>query len=175
MVRTNSRTSPLFGDAARFVASLVWRRSARPPVDGGMQRSFLSRALSDKEYRRRLLNRERIEQIAQDAGFAIVHPEQMPLLEQFALLGNARQIVGEYGSALHMSIFSAPGTMLAALLGNYSPVAGFLQSAVGEALAQPTGYVFGETVAGHPMEPFTIPEEALRACLELIFGSNRLA
>ena len=174
MARTNSRTSRLFGDAVKFMASRIWERHRRPAVPGDMTRIFISRARANRRFRP-LLNRDRIEQIAAEAGFFIVHPEQLPLLEQFAIFDNASQIMGEYGSALHASIFSGAGTMLCALRGSGSPIAGFLQSAIGDALNQPTGYVIGETVAEDSMESFSLSEDALQTCLRLIFSGKTLA
>jgi hypothetical protein len=174
MLRTNSRTSRLFGQAAKFMASQIWARHRRPAVRPDMTRIFISRARANKPFRR-LGNRDRIEQIAAEAGLSIVHPEQLPLLEQFAIFGNASHIVGEYGSALHGSMFSRPGTMVCALRGSGSPIAGFLQSAVGDSLNQPTGYVIGETVAGDRMESFNVSEDALQTCLRLVFGGTPLA
>jgi capsular polysaccharide biosynthesis protein len=121
---------------------------------------------------RGLLNRDRIEQIATEAGFAIVHPEQMPLLEQFAMFDAARQILGEYGSAMHGTMFSPTGTTVGLLRGTGSPVAAFLQSAIGDSLEQPTGYIFGQTIEGDPLERFTVHEEAWRTCLDLIFSGR---
>jgi hypothetical protein len=174
MLRTNSRTSRLFGQATKFMASQIWARHPRPAVRGDMTRVFISRARANKPFRQ-LINRDRIEQIAAEAGFSIVHPEQLPLLEQFAIFDNASHIMGEYGSALHGSIFSRAGTMLCALRGSGSPIAGFLQSAIGDALHQPTGYVIGETVAGDRMETFNISEDALQTCLRQVFSGTPLA
>jgi capsular polysaccharide biosynthesis protein len=118
------------------------------------------------------LNRDRIEQIATEAGFAIVHPEQMPLLEQFATFDAARQIVGEYGSAMHGTMFSSAGTTVGLLRGTGSPVAAFLQSTIDDALEQPTGYIFGQTIEGDPLERFAVNEEAWQTCLDLIFSGR---
>jgi capsular polysaccharide biosynthesis protein len=174
MVRTNSRTSPLFGAATRFVSSLIWTRNLRPSMPEDRRRIFVSRALADR-HMRGLLNRDRIEQIATEAGFAIVHPEQMPLLEQFAMFSAAREIVGEYGSAMHATMFSSAGTTVGLLRGTGSPVAAILQSAIGDSLEHPTGYIFGQTIEGDPLERFTVNEEAWRTCLDLIFSGRAFA
>ena len=174
MVRTNSRTSPLFRDAARFASTLIWNRNEKPALVKRASRIFVSRALANRDMRR-LLNRDRIEEMAANSGFTVVHPEQMPLLEQFAIFSGAQHVIGEYGSAIHASLFSPAGTLVCLLRGTGSPVAGFLQSAMGEALDQPTGYVFGKTVADDPLECFTVSEDALKSCLDLIFSGAPLA
>jgi capsular polysaccharide biosynthesis protein len=170
-LRTNSRTTPAFAPAVRTLrALLAARHNLSPPPGGTPPRIFVSRALSGREGRS-LRNRARIEALAAEAGFAIVHPEHMPLLDQVRLFAHARQVIGEYGSALHATLFGGPGVVVAALRGDGSPVAGFLQSAIGHALRQPTGYVFGSTV-DDTLESFAVEEADLRHCLTLAFGDT---
>jgi capsular polysaccharide biosynthesis protein len=174
MARSSSRTSSLFRQAVEFVTALIWRRNARPLVAGDTQRIFISRGRAGRPARN-LLNRQQIERTAGAAGFRIVHPEQMSLLDQFAMFDNARQIVGEYGSALHAAIFARPGATVCALRGTGSEIAGFLQSGIGAALDLPTGYVFGPTIAGDRRDSFSVSEAALQSCIDLIFSGTPLA
>ncbi|GAN75977.1 glycosyltransferase family 61 protein [Acidisphaera rubrifaciens] len=170
LLRCNSRTTAPFAAAVRWLAATIAARHGDAPH--GPARLFVSRAQSGREHRR-LTNRARIETLAAEAGFAIVHPDRLPLIDQVRLFAGARQIIGEYGSALHGTIFAPPGTVVAALRGDGSPVAGFLQSAIGHALGQPTGYVFGRT-GDDPLESFTVEEDAMRRCLDHVFGAMPL-
>ncbi len=173
LLRTNSRIAPPFAAAASFLARRIEERHGPPAAPPAAPRLFISRARSGRALRT-LINRERIEQLASEAGFAIVHPQQLPLLEQVRLFQGAREIIGEYGSALHATIFSPPGTLVCALRGSGSPIAGFLQSAIGHALGQPTGYVIGPTRDGDPLEPFEVAERDFALCRDLVFGGREL-
>lgn len=53
--------------------------------------------------------RARFEERAVAAGFEVVRPETMGFAEQIALFRSASHLVGEYGSALHSSVFAPPG------------------------------------------------------------------
>jgi predicted O-methyltransferase YrrM len=106
--------------------------------------------------------------MAERAGFSIVHPEKLPLIEQVRLFKGARELVGEYGSAMHGSIFSPPDTIVGALRGSARHPA-FIQSGIGQSLGQPTGYVFGPTDDRDPAQGFTVSEEDFADCLRLIF------
>lgn len=47
-------------------------------------------------------------------GYEMVYPEQLQLHDQIALFASARVVVGEFGSALHNSIFCGPKTVVGA-------------------------------------------------------------
>ncbi len=173
LLRTNSRTTPPFAAAASFLARRIEARHGPFLGASSTLRLFISRERSGRALRT-LINRERIEQLASEAGFAIVHPEQLPLLEQVRLFQGATHIIGEYGSALHATIFSPRGTLVCALRGSGSPIAGFLQSSIGHALGLPTGYVIGPTREGDPLEPFELAERDFALCRDLVFGGRGL-
>lgn len=168
LVRTNSRTAPPFADAVAFLMGRIAERHAPAPAGHG-SRLFISRARAGRGMRR-LLNRERIEYLATEAGFSVVHPEQLTLPDQVRLFQGASRIIGEYGSALHGTIFSPPETIVCALRGSGSPIAGFLQSSIGRALGQPTGYVIGPTREGDRLESFEVAEQDFALCRDLVFG-----
>ena len=117
-------------------------------------------------------NRAMIELDCAEAGFHIVSPETLPLLEQWRLFADAREIVGEYGSALHGALFSSPGTIVCGLRGaGMHP--SFIQSGIGSELRQPTGYVFGVNESDDK-GPFHIEQADLKACLRLAFAGAPL-
>lgn len=155
----NGLRGPMFGEVARFLQSRIRARSAEHPA-----RIFLSRARATPG--RACRNRDEIEQIADKAGLAIVYPEQMPLADQIALYASADLVVGEYGSAMHTALFSRPGTVVCGLRGSRLHP-GFLQSAMGAALRQPTGYVFGQT-HDDASQTFTLDADEFSACLDII-------
>ena len=156
----NGVRGPLFAETAQFLRDRVGMSMPRSPV-----KLFLSRLLAPQT--RPCRNRETIERMALGAGYSVVAPEKLPLTTQFRLIGSASVVVGEYSSAMHSSIFSSAGTVVCCLRGSaYHP--GFIQSAIGGALRQPTGYVFGETDRDNPAQGFTVPEDAFRAALSAI-------
>jgi hypothetical protein len=126
------------------------------------QRLFIAR----RSNRRLLVNREQIEALAVKYRFKIVRPETLPLVKQWELFASAGWIVGEYGSALHSSIFSRPGTIVCGLRSKEEPPF-YLQSGIGELLGQPTGYVFGRRV-DQQQKSFFVDPEHFESCLRLI-------
>lgn len=172
LVRTGNRPSLVFKDAVTFAISLIREHRREVTTDSSQRRIFVSRGRL-KTTSRRLLNREAIERIAASAGFTIIHPEQMSPAEQFALFANARQIAGDYGSALHTSIFSDRDTAVCALRGTAS-LPGMVQSAIGEAFGQPTGYVFGDMADNDATESFTVSEHAFEQGLQSILSNARM-
>ena len=118
-----------------------------------------------------MINVDRIEAMAAVAGFSIVYPEQLSLPDQVALFRGARQIVGQYGSALHGTMFGTPGAMVCALQGTGPACAGYLQSGIAERIGQSVGYVYGASVDWPPPDtPFIIEEEAFATCLREQFS-----
>ena len=53
-----------------------------------------------------LINALELEQYYQDRGYRIVYPEQLSFDQKLNLVRNAVEVVGEKGSALHLSLFS---------------------------------------------------------------------
>ncbi|MBS0558639.1 MAG: glycosyltransferase family 61 protein [Proteobacteria bacterium] len=156
--------APFAGAVAHIKAAVQARRDPAAAWTGG-SRLYISRGKAGGL--RGLRNRDALEAVAAEHGFAVCYPEQMPLDAQIAMFAQATAIVGEYGSAHHMSIFSPPGTLVCGLRGSvYHP--GFIQSGIGHALGQPTGYVFGATDPADAGGAFTVPEQALRDCLEIV-------
>jgi capsular polysaccharide biosynthesis protein len=167
VLHNGNRMSPLFRDAANLLKELVATHGGQVKSASAATRIFVSRKRFSRA--RALTNRDRIEGMAINAGFKLVYPEELPLLDQVTLFSNAQQIIGEYGSGLHGSMFSKPGTIVCALRGS-ALHPGFIQSGLGEVMEQPTGYVMGQTNGSDPNATFTVSEEAFEACLRLIFN-----
>ncbi len=163
------RTTTLLRDAAAFLLSLIADHTGEPTGTTADQRIFLSRSRAPQT--RALLNRVRVEEIAVAAGLELVYPEAMPLRDQVKLFRSAKMIVGEYGSALHGSLFSLPGTTVCALRGSL-PHPGFIQSGFGQALEQPTGYVFGAPVDESGDGRFFISETHFAECLRTLLTAT---
>jgi len=166
LLRTNSRAHGIFRNAALYIVSLATQRGGMLPPAPGRERIFVSRRSANRDGRA-LLNRDTIERMAEEAGFALVEPETLPILEQIALFAGAGQIIGEYGSALHGSMFAPPGAMVCALRASaFHP--GFLQSGVCQAMRQSIGYLFGDAAPNAVEQKFSIDANDFRWCLRLL-------
>jgi capsular polysaccharide biosynthesis protein len=101
---------------------------------------FISRGALKHEYMyRNLVNAAELERMAVSMGAEVYHPELDPPDVQAARYAGASMIAGEYGSGLHNSVFSPPGTAVVAL--NW--VNG-VQSRISNLLGQRVGYVLAE-------------------------------
>lgn len=163
------RASSFFRRAADLFKLWMQRQSVKIKAEGTPQRIFVSRRSASQS--RRLINRDRIEEMAQQAGFVIFQPERHPLWEQVRIFGGATVLMGEYGSALHGSIFSGAGTTVCCLRGD-GVHPGFIQSGLGDSLGQPTGYLFGETNHQDPAQAFTLSEDVFDTCLQWILRNG---
>jgi Glycosyltransferase 61 len=74
----------------------------------GSKRLYLSR--SHHKGGHEIENEIEVESTLSNAGFTIVHPQEMSLLQQLALYSDAECIVSLYSSALHNTIFAPRGT-----------------------------------------------------------------
>lgn len=164
IMRTNERLSHHFAEATRFWADRL-RSTAPSPRRQTPARVFLSRRRLQGT--RLLTNRAAIETLAERAGFAIVSPETLSVPEQIALFEGATHIVGEYGSALHNSVFAKPGTITLALRGTLGDP-GCIQTGLGDCLGQSTGYVLGRTEGEDRNQRFSIDEGDFSRAIEAV-------
>lgn len=164
------KMSDLFRTSANLLRGMILSSGDCNPPKAD-RRLFISRRKLGTA--RALLNRDRIEQMATKSGFELAYPEELSLVDQVKLFASARHVIGEYGSALHGTMFSKPGTIVCALRGNgFHP--GFIQSGLGKVMEQPTGYVFGANTGTDLNATFSIPEDAFGTCLDLIFRGKIL-
>ena len=138
-LRCQNRMSPLFRQATEFwTKRLLATSTGTAPALG--PRIMVSRG--GGQNRRELVNRPIIEKIAKSRGYTIVDPARLSLLEQAAIFGQARCIVGEYGSGLHNALYAGEGAIVCGLRGNARHPS-FIQSGISGAMGQPLGYVLG--------------------------------
>lgn len=170
VLRTASRLHPLFRAASDF-----WVKKAGISAPPAMpsRKLFISRGGVTSG--RVLTNRAVLERIAGDEGFEIVRPETLPIVEQIALFRGASQVIGEYGSGLHGTVFG-PERQSAMVLRGTSIAPGFVQSGLASAFGHSLGYVFGPSEAQAIDYEFTVEERDFRLgllCLG-IGGAARL-
>jgi capsular polysaccharide biosynthesis protein len=160
-LRLGDRLAPSFAAATRF-----WLD--RTPCGQGSatarQGVYLTRRQGSE---RRLVNRERMEAIAAEHGLTVLRPEEMGLSEQIAVFRSAGLIVGEYGSALHNSVFSGAGAIVCALRGTARHPS-LVQSGIATAMGQDVAYVFGKTEGVETHQAFCVAEKCFTKALELM-------
>jgi capsular polysaccharide biosynthesis protein len=159
-LRAGNRLAPCFAQATAF-----WTARARHDIATDQPRLYLSRAGAPQQ--RQMLNREAIESVARDAGFAVVQPETLPVAAQIKMFAGARVLAGEYGSGLHNSVFGGPGVTVCGLRGT-SRHPSFLQSGIATALHQNAGYVFAATEGQDVDQRFNANIELFRYALEIM-------
>ncbi|WP_271084261.1 glycosyltransferase 61 family protein [Brevundimonas sp. NIBR11] len=60
-------------------------------------------------------DRELFERLATNRGYELVYPETLSIREQIDLFGQASHVIGEYGSALHNTLFSPQDAAVGAI------------------------------------------------------------
>ncbi len=116
MNRYQRGARPELFDMAREVRDAVL--SSEAPAVAASQRLYLSRSRFPG---RRFLNGEQIEALFARRGFAIVHPQTLPLAEQIALAAGAKVIAGEEGSALCNAFFAEAPVVIDLESGRFHP------------------------------------------------------
>lgn len=109
----------------------VWQRVSDAVGErGDARRVFMSRTLfhrGEVKHERSRRSEARwdalLDQAFARAGFAVVHPELLPLREQLAIVRGADVLAGASGSALHLSAFARAGTRVLEIGDNRSGAA----------------------------------------------------
>ena len=161
-LRRASRMHSGLGQARDYLIGRARAVATLPPAPTQARRVFVSRRKADPS--RSLENRDRVERLAMEYGYEVVFPEEMSVAEQIALFRNVSCVMGEYGSGLHNTLFSAPGTVVCAMRGT-SAHPGFIQSGIGHVCRHYTGYVFGQTPIAAIHQSFAVEEELVRVAL----------
>lgn len=164
--RAGSRTSGVFRQCIDEMMALVDRFAPNSDAGPQYEKVFISRSRAGRDDRF-MTNRDEIEGIAREHGYHIVHPEKLPILDQINLFRSAKSVIGEYGSALHGTIFSAPGIDVCCLRAA-SEHPRFLQSGLCQAMGQQCGYVFGDAPIDAIDVEFSIDTNDFRLALRLL-------
>lgn len=96
---------------------------------------YVSRSRAKVDWHR-IENETFLEGIAESYGLKVIHPQEMSFPDQIEAFQSARLIVGEFSSAMHNTVFSAPEakTLVINCINNY-------QSHIAIAFHQEIGYV----------------------------------
>lgn len=130
-VRWGNAFSPAVGDIFRELPT---------PIRARRRKLFVTRRYLPEGAT--LLNHPEIERLFEARGFDVVRPETMSIEAQLAMFSQASHVAGEYGSGLHGTVFSAPGTRV--LVVQSESVQQYVQAGLGVVMGQPTGFVWGK-------------------------------
>lgn len=131
----------------------------------GADRVFLARRPDRKK---RLVNHRRIEEIAAAHGFAVVHPEDLPFVDQLRLVRHARHLVAPDGSAGLLTYFASAGAAVCFLNHPHTrPLVELngLLAARGASFTIVTGPVAGDPCDERFWSDYTIDEEVFASFL----------
>ncbi|CAN5518662.1 hypothetical protein BH11ACT8_BH11ACT8_35170 [soil metagenome] len=147
-------------------AVAAWERVAAAtdqPGRGSTGRVFLSRSAfhQTRDSPKRVRSTEgwdtALDTAFATAGFAVVHPETLPLVEQIRLTRGAEVLAGASGSALHLSAFAGTGTRVIEVGDDrFSDAPGLTQRVIDAARGHTTSFV-----------PYGPPESVAPALAEL--------
>ena len=113
------------------------------PKKAGNKRIYLSRAKFPNPWRK-MLNEVEIQQILSKAGFTTIFPEMLSLQQQINLIQDSEVIIGEFGSALHNSLFGNSELTVISLCGNH--IQDLIQHRVCGLRNQRSNYIYGESL-----------------------------
>ena len=168
-LRLGDRLAPCFAQATQYWLGRAGHEPA-PAAQAGGGALYLSRVGG----KRNLVNRLAIEAIATEHGLAVMRPEKLSLSDQIDLFASADLIAGEYGSALHNTIFAGAGAAVCALRGTARHPS-LVQSGLATALNQEVGFVFGGTEGREADQGFYVDETYFRLAIQLMQMRKRAA
>jgi capsular polysaccharide biosynthesis protein len=107
LFKLNLSVHPQYAECARRVANYI------TGDDGGesSNKIFLSRSRLE-ESNRTIKNDKEVDELMDSLGFLVIHPQEMPVVEQISLYKKTRIMTGFSGSALHNCIFMEPQSLL---------------------------------------------------------------
>jgi len=105
--------SPTCADVFERVAQRVCEAATTAVDQVPARRVYLSRSRLGPPHRA-ATNETAVEEVVQRLGFTVVHPQELTIAAQVALVRGADVVAGCDGSALHLAAFARPGTVLVA-------------------------------------------------------------
>lgn len=148
------------GHAMSPLANLAWNRLGLPSDRPATGKLFVSR--TGLKGGSAMANAREVEGAAQARGYTILRPERLSLERQIRVFAEAAIVAGEFGSAMHDTVFGPAGQRVAVLQSAAYPY--FIQAGIGAVRAQPTGFAFGPSTDG--ARGFTLPLAVLHETLD---------
>jgi capsular polysaccharide biosynthesis protein len=101
-------------------------------------------ARGDFRENQKVLNDELVIKSVLNFGFEIIYPHKLTIAQQIEIFSQASIVVGEYGSAMHNTLFCNPGTKVVLLQSNQ--ILSMIQVGLGNALSHETSVLFCEAL-----------------------------
>lgn len=136
-IRDGSWLAPFIGEMYDGIAS----QSSSYLAGREMKRLYVSRRKLKKQFRK-LVNRDEISDRIISYGFDEIFPELYSFDEQIQMFKNADIIIGEFGSALHNSLFGPKDLKVISLQSNHIPL--LVQWGICNIKEQACSLIFGE-------------------------------
>lgn len=137
------------------------------------KRLYISRSRVSE---RPMVDEQKVEALAQERGFTVIHPQEHSIADQVTLFSQAEMIMGTGGSAMHNMVFAGPDTRV--LLVSSESWLTVIDSLLDNGQDR-LGYVVGRPVSKDPdlprrnKEPWTVPIAEVEAAMDAHFGSGR--
>lgn len=101
-------------------------------------------ARGDFRENQKVLNDDLVMKSVLNFGFEIIYPHKLTIAQQIEIFSKASIVVGEYGSAMHNTLFCHPGTKVVLLQSNQ--ILSMIQVGLGNALSHKTLVLFCEAL-----------------------------
>lgn len=128
-LRSEDQFSPLIASTQRFF-----------PLSKQVEGKRIYVARGDFRDNQKIINDELVMKSVLSFGFDIIYPHKVTIEQQIEVFSKASIVVGEYGSAMHNTLFCHPGTKVVLLQSNQ--VLSMIQVGLGNALSHETSVLF---------------------------------
>lgn len=161
VVPSNLRVSPIMSSLFDGFVEAVLARSGQ---SNARRKIIISRANGGHISKRYMRNWREILDIAVGEGFEVLTPETLSWPEQVRAFRSASVVIGEYGSAIHSTLFSPSDCLIIALS---PPSANQNQSAISALRGQTLQFVevFDYQVDESGAQNFSVSSAVFRECL----------
>lgn len=126
---------------------------------------YISRGNFNKQ--QTIFNADALIKLVTHYGLEIIEPHKYTIKEQIKIFSEASLIMGEYGSAMHNTLFCYPNTSVIVLQSDAVPH--FIQAGIGALLSQPTGFIFGEHIKNETRS-FNAPLHLITQALNMLIN-----
>ena len=130
------------GNSFSRVSLLAFQRVRKYSINHSLPKKIYVSRANFRGKNQIIENRFLLENLAVKNGFKIIHPEEKSISEQIQIFSSAQFIAGEYGSAMHNSIFSPSSSKILVL--QSSEHLHFIQAGLCHVIGQSIGFVFGD-------------------------------
>lgn len=129
------------GNSFSRVSLFAFQRARKYSVNHSLQKKIYVSRANFRGKNQIIENRFLLEDLAVKNDFEIIHPEKKSISEQIQIFSSAEFVAGEYGSAMHNSIFSPSSCKVLIFQSSEHPH--FMQAGLCNVLGQSIGFVFG--------------------------------